>query len=196
LMLAVSAAMMPLAAIAQVAPDRAPRADATEPTYKYQAYAGFSYTSLNQVNQSRYGLIGGNVGVSRNFGRFFAVTAEGAFYSTPLENTNPGNPGNPSVDMVLFGPEVHGHVATRWSVFARALLGGEHTGGESMTPNVSFAGGAGLGVEFGLTPRWVIRASGDDIASSFSVTNNSSQLGYSAHMRRNSRAGLGIAYRF
>lgn len=188
----VIAAMMPLAAAAQVAPDRAPRPVADR-TYKYLVYAGVAYTSLNQVNQSRYGLIGGNLEVSREFGRFFAVTADGAFFSTSVGK---GNPGTPTVDQVLFGPEVHGNIFEKWTIFARGLLGGEHTGGEGKTPNISFAGGAGAGVEYAFSPRWVIRASGDDIAASFSVNNNTSASSYSPHMTRNARASIGIGYRF
>lgn len=187
-----SAAIMPFAANSQVAPDRAPRS-APDVDYKYLFYAGAAYTSLNQVNQSRYGLIGADLEVSREFGRFFAITADGAFYSNSVGS---GNPGKPTVDQVLFGPEVHGKILEHWSVFARALLGGEHTGGESETPNISFAGGAGAGVEYEIRPRWVIRASGDDIAASFSVNNNTPALSYSAHMTRNARASVGIGYRF
>lgn len=184
--------MLPLAAASQVAPDRAPR-PATDSNYKYLFYAGAAYTSLNQVNQSRYGLIGANLEVSRNFGRFFAITADGAFYSTSVGS---GNPGKPSVDQVLFGPELHGNIVDKWSIFARALLGGEHTGGEGQTPDISFAGGAGVGVEYAVTPRWVLRLSGDDIAASFSVNNNTPAQSYSPHMTRNARASIGIGYRF
>jgi hypothetical protein len=188
----VPAAMMPLAAAGQVAPDRPSRPEA-DLTYKYLFYAGASYTSLNQVNQSRYGLIGGDLAVSREFGRFFAITADGSFYSTSVGS---GNPGTPRVDAVLFGPELHGHIFERWSVFARALLGGEHSGGEGQTPNISFAGGGGAGVEYDLRPRWVVRISGDDIAAAFSPINNTPALAYSPHTTRNSRASIGIGYRF
>jgi len=188
----VAAAMMPLAAVSQVAPDRAPR-PAADRTYKYMVYAGPAYTSLNQVNQSRYGLIGADLEVSREFGRFFAITADGAFYST---SAGSGNPGKPTVDQVLFGPEVHGNIFEHWTIFARALLGGEHTGGENQTPNISFAGGAGAGVEYAFGPRWVIRASGDDIAASFSVNNNTSAHSYSPHTTRSARASIGVGYRF
>jgi hypothetical protein len=188
----VPAALTPLAVIGQVAPDRTPRTE-TEPQYKYMVFAGFGYTSLNQVNQSRYGLMGFNVEASRNWGRFFALTVDGASYT---KSVSTGNPGNPSVSMVLAGPELHGKIFDRWNLFGRALLGGVHTGGESMTPSVSFAGGAGGGLEYVMNKHLVVRAYGDDIASSFSVTNNSSQLGYSPHMRRNSRAAIGIGYRF
>lgn len=189
---ALPAAVMPLVALSQVAPDRPPRAN-TGPTFKYQAFAGASYTSLNQVNQSRYGLIGFDVAVTRNWGRYFGLTAEGGFYST---SAGSGNPGNPSVDMVLAGPEVHGHIYDKWSLFAHALLGGEHTGGNNQTPDVSFAGGGGVGVEYELTPRWVIRAWGDDISASFSVTNPNPNTGNSPHRTSNSRATMGVAYRF
>ena len=184
--------MLPLAAAGQVAPDRAPRPE-PDHTYKYMVYAGPAYTSLNQVNQSRYGLIGADLAVSREFGRFFAITADGTFYS---HSVGSGNPGSPSVDAVLFGPELHGNIFEHWSVFVRGLIGGEHTGGEGQTPNISFAGGAGGGIEYEWRPRWVIRISGDDIAAAFSVNNNSTSQGLSAHTTKNARASIGIGYRF
>lgn len=192
----VAAALLSLNAAAQATPDSGTAGTPAAPQYKWKAYIGGGYTSLNQVNQSRYGLIGVDVAITRNWGRFFGLTANGATYPGSLRSGNPGNPGDPSVQMVLFGPEVHGHVFDRVSVFAHALLGGEHTGGENMTPKVSFAGGAGVGMEYELNPRWAIRAYGDSIASSFSVTNNSSALGYSPHGRRNARAGVGVAFSF
>ena len=189
----VPAALMPLAAAGQIAPDRGARPEPTEPTYKYQVYAGAGYTSLNQVNQSRYGLIGTNIAVTRNFGRYFGVTADGAFYNTSVGS---GNPGKPVVDLVLFGPEFHAPLYGHINIFARVLLGGAHSGGESQTPNISFAGGAGMGLEYGLSKHFALRASGDSIASAFSPINNSPLLGYSPHTRSNARASFGVAYRF
>ena len=188
----VPAALMSMAAAGQVAPDRGSRPP-EDRTYKYLFYAGAGYTSLNQVNQSRYGLIGADFELSRNFGRYFALTADGAAYQSSLGT---GNPGSPTVDQVLFGPELHGHVFERWSVFVRALIGGEHSGGEHQNPNISFAGGAGGGVEYSVKSRWVLRLSGDDIAASFTPINNTPALGYSTHTTRNSRASFGIGYRF
>ena len=189
----VAAALIPLAAAGQVAPDRAPRPERPEDNYKYQVYAGFGYTSLNQVNQSRYGLIGVNIAVSRNFGRYFAVTADGGYYPKSLAT---GNPGNPSVDNIFFGPELHAPLIGKVNGFFRGLLGGEHTGGEGVTPKVSFAGGLGGGLEYVLSPHLVIRASGDNILSSFTVINSTPQQGNSPHMRGNARASIGVAYRF
>ncbi len=186
-------AVFPAALLAQVAPDRPPRADRGEPTFKYQAFVGFGYTSLNQVNQSRYGLIGVNAELSRNFGRFFALTADGAYFPASYAS---GNPGDPKVSMLLGGPELHAAIYGKVNLYFRGLLGGEHTGGESMTPKVSFAGGVGAGLEYVMKPRWVLRMGGDDILSSFSVRGNNSQLGYSPHMRANARATIGVAYRF
>ncbi len=186
-------AMVPAALLSQVAPDRAPRTDRGEPVYNYQIYAGFAYTSINQVNQSRYGLIGVDIQASRSWGRYFALVADGAYFPTSLST---GNPGKPTVDMLLGGPELRAPLYGKVNGFLHALLGGEHTGGEAMTPRVSFAGGVGGGLEYAMSPRMVIRLGGDDILSSFSVRNNSPQLGYSPHMRGNARASIGIAYRF
>ena len=186
-------ALIPAALLAQVAPDRPPRADRGEPAFKNQVFAGFGYTSLNQVNQSRYGLIGANVEYSRNFGRFFALTADGAYFPGSYACCNPGDP---KVWMLLAGPELHASIYGKVNLYFRGLIGGEHTGGENMTPDVSFAGGPGGGLEYEMSPRWVLRMGGDYILSSFSQTNNSPQLGYSPHRRGNARATIGVAYRF
>jgi hypothetical protein len=188
-----AAALLPLAASAQIAPDRGTPPDRTEPTYKYSAYAGFGYTSLNQVNQSRYGLIGVDLEVTRDWGRYFGLTADGSFYSHSFSS---GNPGTPSVDLVLFGPELHAPLYGKVSGLVHVLLGGEHTGGESETPNISFAGGVGAGLDYRMSPRLSIRAFGDDILSSFSVTGNSSSAQYSPNKRSNPRASVGVVYHF
>jgi len=189
-----AAALLPLTAISQVSDSTGKHAtDETEKTYKYDAYAGYAYTSLNQVNESRYGVQGVNISVTRYFGRYFGVTAEGDDFFKSLKS---GNPGNPSVQSVLFGPVLHANLYGKFDGFAHVLLGGEHTGGEQETPNISFAGGAGGGVEYHLTPRFSVRASGDDIAASFSLVGNSPQLGNSPHKTWNSRASIGVAYHF
>jgi hypothetical protein len=194
----VPAALMPLAATSQVSPTGGSNApDQAEKTFKYQVYAGYAYTSLNQVNESRYGLQGVNLSVTRDFGRYFGVTAEGDYLRFPLKSPVVINStAKPSVDSVFFGPEIHAAIYGHFSGFAHALLGGEHTGGESQTPNISFAGGAGGGVDYNLTPRFSIRASGDYIGASFSLTGNSAQLGYSPHRTWDSRASIGVVYRF
>ncbi len=186
-------ALVPAALFSQVAPDRGPRTDRGEPAYNYQIYAGFAYTSINQVNQSRYGLIGVDIQASRSWGRYFALVGDGAYFPTSYAS---GNPGKPSVDMILGGPELRAPLYGKVNGFLHGLLGGEHTGGEGMTPRISFAGGLGGGLEYVMSPRLLIRLGGDDILSSFSLTNNSAQLGYSPHMRANARASVGIAYRF
>ena len=190
----VPAALMPLAAASQVAPaSGSASAERVEPSYKYEVYAGYGYTSLNQVNQSRYGLQGVNLSVTRDWGKYFGVTADGAYYGYA---TGSGNPGTPSVDTVLFGPVLHANLYERTGVFVHVLLGGEHTGGESMTPNISFAAGVGGGMEYKLSPHFAVRASGDYIGASFSVRGNSSGLGYSPHRTFDPRATVGVVYKF
>lgn len=193
LVAAACAALIPAVAAAQVVDqDRTPPAEAVQ-QLKWMGYAGFGYTSINQVNGSRYGLIGVDLGINRNFGRFFALTADGGFFPTSYGS---GNPGNPSVSQILAGPEVHAHIFERWNLFGRGLMGGAHTGGTGQTPSISFAGGGGIGVEYEWSQHMVIRAVGDDIGSSFSLVNNSAALGNSPHMRWNAHATIGVGYRF
>jgi hypothetical protein len=96
----------------------------------------------------------------------------------------------------MFGPEIHANVYGKFNGFFHALLGGEHTGGEGETPNISFAGGPGGGLEYNLSPRLALRASGDYIGASFSLRNNTPELGNSPHRTWNSRASVGAVYRF
>jgi hypothetical protein len=190
---AVPAAFLSLAAAGQVSsPSETAPPEPTERVFHYWASAGFGYTSLNQVNQSRGGLIGVQADVARNWGKHFALVADGGYYPHSVEV----NPGKPNVSMVLFGPEFHAELYGNFSGFVRGWLGGEHSGGESQTPNISFAGGVGGGMEYKLSPRLALRATGDDIYSSFSQINNTPALGYSPHKRANARAAISVVYRF
>jgi hypothetical protein len=194
----VSAALMPLAATSQVAPARGSRSvDSGTPTYKYSVYAGLGYSGLNQVNLSRSGLFGAEAYVTRNFGKYFGLVADGSYYRYPYTSPVVENSTmKPSVDSVLFGPEFHATLIGKYGGFVHGLLGGEHTAGTSQTPDISFAGGFGGGMEYTLTPRLSVRASGDDIAASFSVTGNSKALGYSPHKTWSDRASIGVMYKF
>jgi hypothetical protein len=187
---AVSAIVIPFSAAGQVAPERAPK-DLTGPDYKYDVYVGYGYTSLNQVNQSRSGLQGVSASAMRKFGDHFGVKVDGGHYAWAVTSTNPGTP---TVDLFLAGPEVHANLFEKWSTYAEALLGGAHTGGVSIQPKVSFAGGFGMGVDYNKTTRWSIRAFGDDIASSFTLVPFAP--GDSPHKRWNARAGIGVVYHF
>jgi len=188
-----SAALMPLAAAAQVAPERHPAAEHAAPTYKYQAFLGVGYTSLNQVNQSRYGLNGITGAVSRDFTRHVGVTVNADYYRWAFMS---GNPGSPSVLSISAGPEFKATLIGNFDGFVNILVGAEHTGGESMTPSVSFSGGFGGGLVYNLGQRWAIRASGERMSDSFSLTGNSTQLGYSPHTHYNQRGAVGVVYRF
>jgi hypothetical protein len=203
----VAAAFMPLAATSQLIHARHSEAPAEKAvaSHKYEVFAGYGYTSMNQVNQSRHGLQGVNVSVTRDWGRFFGITADGAFYKYPLGHPAIQNSTlAPSVDAVLLGPVVHAKLFGHYDGFFRVLLGGEHIGGVNAYPNLSFAGGIGAGLDYNLSSHFSLRASGDDIASSFvapvypagsgnACTTNS---GCSPHQRRSSRASFGLVYKF
>ncbi|MGH9605630.1 MAG: hypothetical protein ACRD3N_08010 [Terracidiphilus sp.] len=189
-----AAALMPLAAMSQVAPESQSGPPAPPaPVLKYEVMAGYAYSSLNQVNQSRHGLQGVQVVVSRDWGRHFAITAVGDEYKWA---TGAGNPGKPVIDSFLIGPEFRANLYGPVDGFFRGLMGGEHTGGENMTPNVSFSGGVGGGIEWRMGRHLALRISGDRIGGSFSLANNSSTLSYSPHRTWNPRGAIGMAYRF
>lgn len=183
-------AVLPMAAVSQVAPEKPPR-DLSGPDYKYEAFVGWGYTSLNQVNQSRSGLQGVSGSIQRNIGDHFGVKLDGGHYAWSVTSSNPGNP---KVDMFLLGPQVHAHLFEKWSAFLEGSMGGVHTGGVSIEPKMSLAGGFGMGVDWEHSERWAIRLSGDDIASSFTLV--PFQSGDSPHMRWNARASIGVVYHF
>jgi hypothetical protein len=192
---AITAALMPLAMSGQVAPERPP-SQGGAPAFKYEAFALAGYTSLNQVNQSRYGLIGGRAGATRDFGKHFGITAIGSYYKPPTGKGGGGNPGDPSVYSALAGPEFRATLYGNFDGMLHGLLGIEHTGGEHMTPNISFAGGFGGGLIYNMSPRWALRASGDRIGAAFSLSNNTPQLAYSPHLHWNARGEFGVVFRF
>ena len=173
------------------------------PAQKYEIFAGLGYSSLNNVYQSRNGLLGASFGVTRDWGRYFGLTADGGYYKFPYNSTNAGNP---VVEMLLFGPVVHAHLAGKVDGFARVLLGGEHISGDSGVPNVafatpyiSFAGGPGIGLDYKLMSHFSMRFAGDTIISSFAAnTNNAACLNMdcSAHKTRSARASIGLVYAF
>src|ERR1700722_7470840 len=76
----IPAALLPLAASSQILPHPKKVAEGDEPNYKYEVYGGYAYTGINQVNLSRSGLQGVDLSVTRNFGRYFGLTADGAYY--------------------------------------------------------------------------------------------------------------------
>lgn len=205
--------LLSLHAMGQAAPaEEQPQADKSAPSYRYEAYAGFGYSSLNQVNQSRFGLMGVDLSLTREWGRFFGLSGIVNYYKPPLQfgnstttTTSPGgtpitvtngNPGDPSIYEVLVFPEIHANVYGPLSGFFHGGLGAEHTGGEGETPKVSFAGGFGGGMTWNLKPRFAIRASGDRIGASFSLRNNTPELGNSPHRTWNASGTIGLVVRF
>jgi hypothetical protein len=193
----IPAMLMPLAATSQIAPDRPASTEQAEPDYKYELFAGYGYTSLNQVNQSQNGLQGVNVSLTRDWGKHFGVTADGGYYAYAYDATNPGDP---KVYTALFGPVLRANLFRNVDGFFHVLLGGEHTAGANATPKLSFAGGFDLGVDYSLNRRFAVRVAGGDIISSFSANNNKTVCSVtsecSPHMHGNSRAAFGVVYKF
>jgi hypothetical protein len=181
---------MPLAATSQIAPERSP-SRSSDHEYKYTAFVGFGYTSLNQVNQSNSGLSGVTLSVTRDWGKYFGLAVQGGHYQWTITSTNPQAA---SVNMFLAGPEFHADLYERVGIFAHGLIGAEHTGGVSIRPDESFAGGIGMGLSYKLGDRLGLRAWGDDIGSSFTLV--PFQPGFSPHRRFNAHAAIGVTYRF
>jgi hypothetical protein len=165
-------------------------------TYKYEAYAGAAYTRLRQVPVSYSGLVGGKASLARDWGKYFQLMASGDYYSVGTGRSNLQNPGNPTVYTFLVGPALHADLFWKLSGQAFAQVGGEHTGGENMTPSISFAGGFGAGLDYNLKHNLAVRLTGDRIAASFSLPGATSENAYSTHRTWNARGSVGVVYRF
>jgi hypothetical protein len=192
---AVPATFVPASALAQVNPEAASAPTQAAP-YKYEVYGGLAYSRLRQVPVSFSGLLGGKVSVARDFGRYFQVMASGDYYKVGTGHAGLPNPGDPSIYTFLVGPAIHATLYGNLSGVIFAQVGGEHTGGEHMTPNISFAGGFGGGMAYSLSPRFAVQLTGDRVAASFSLPNNTPQLGNSTNRTWNARGTIGVVYRF
>jgi hypothetical protein len=187
---AMAAAVAPLVAYSQIAPEKSP-SRSTGPEYKYEAFVGWGYTSLNQVNQSNSGLQGITLSLTRDWGKYFGLTVDGGHYAWTV---NRSNPHSASVDLYLAGPEFHADLFEHIGIFAHGMIGAAHTGQVSIQPSESFAGGVGVGADYKLSPRLGLRLYGDDIGSSFTLVPY--QPGFSPHRRFNARASFGVTYKF
>jgi opacity protein-like surface antigen len=189
----ISAALMPLAASSQIAPEK-PASQTTEPAYKWELFAGWGYTSLNQVTNSNSGLQGVSLSGTRDFGKYFGLTVEGGHYAWTLtrSNTYPT-----TVNHFLAGPVFHAPLYEKVGIFVHGLIGAVNTemgDGVEIRPAYSFGGGIGIGLDYKLDQHWGVRAYGDYIGSSF--TEVPFQPGFSPHRRFNAHAAAGVTYKF
>ncbi len=115
---------------------------------------GWGYTSLNQVNQSKSGLQGVTASFTRDWGKYFGITAEGGHYAWTVTQANPQKS---SVDLFLAGPVLHANLYGKSSMFVHGLVGVAHTGGVSIKPDESVAGGGGIGLDSRMTPHSSLR---------------------------------------
>ena len=194
-LIVLAAALTPLAATAQVNPDEAKAPEQAAP-YKYEVFAGVAYSRIRQVPVTYSGLLGGKVYVARDWGNYFQLMASADYYKMGIGHAYLPNPGSPSIFTFLVGPGIHATLYDNLSGMVFAELGAEHTGGESMTPKVSFAGGFGGGLTYNLNHRFALQLTGDRVAASFSLPNNSPLLAYSSHMTWDARGTFGVVYRF
>jgi hypothetical protein len=194
--LTVAAALLPMAAAGQVNAGAAPGPEQGAAPYKYEVYLGGAYSRIRQVPVSFSGLIGGKASLARNWGKYFQLLGSVDYYTVGTGHSGLPNPGHPTMYTVLVGPALHATLYGNLSGLVFAQLGGEHTGGENMTPNISVAGGFGGGLAYDLRRNLAVQLSADRVGASFSLPNSSSQAAYSSHKTWNARATIGVVYRF
>ena len=191
----VAATLTPLVAAGQVSPEAAPGPRQAAP-YKYEVFAGVAYSRLRQAPVSYSGLVGGKISVSRDFGKYFQLMGSGDYYKLGTGHSDIPNKGDPSMYTFLVGPALHATLYENLSGVIFGEIGGEHTGGEHMTPSISFAGGFGGGLAYSLSRNFAVQLTGDRVAASFSLPNNNPVLANSTSRTWNVRGAFGVVYRF
>ena len=161
-----------LPAAGQVNPEAAPGPAQAAP-YKYEAYVGVAYSRIRQVPVSYSGLMGGKGVTGPRLGKVFSTHGVGrtttrwdsATATCRIPATRRSTPSWLGRQSTLRS------MRTSADCFSREL-GGEHTGGENMTPSISFAGGFGGGLAYSLSRNFGMQLTGDRVAASFPLPNN------------------------
>jgi opacity protein-like surface antigen len=187
-LLSAFALFLPLSLAGQVAKPTGPVSapDAAPVFARYEAFGGFAYSGANQVKGSS-ALLGFNLGAAAKLKPWFGGTVDFGQYQ------DSSGVAKPTVSTFLAGPEFY-IPSDKLTGILHVMFGGAHTGGVVTTPDVSFAYAIGGGVEYRIHDRWSVRATGDDILSSF--VQAPASTGDSPHLRANPRATFGVGYHF
>ena len=159
---------------------------APAPVNHFYLAASFAFSSANQVKSSS-SLMGAAVSLDGKVKPWFGGTADFGYYGLGYGLVQP------TMYTMLAGPAFFLN-QDRYEGFVHALFGLAHTGNVGATPNLAYAYAIGGGMQYDITKRLAIRASGDGIFSAFAIDPN--HLGYSQNMRVNPRATVGVAYHF
>ena len=168
--------------------------DETQKQSRYDIFAGAAGTSQNQIVHAHGLLVGFEIGVTRNWGKYFGLNVQGASFMTSTSSQNTAGGLSPNYSQFLAGPELHAQIYERVSGNVHVLLGGSHTGGTGITgtPNVAFSTGFGAGLDYRVTQHFSLRLNGDRVGTSFVQTTSGS--GNSPHPYSNVQAALGVVY--
>jgi len=185
-LLYVLAFLLPVPLVGQVAKPTTPAADAATAFKHFELYAGYAYSSANQVKGSS-SLTGFNITADAKWKPWFGGQMDFGQYGNSTSSVKP------TMTTFLAGPSLY-VPSDKFEGFFHVLFGGAHTGGVGATPDISFATAIGGGVQYQVYKTFSLRVSGDGILSSFVLDPN--HLGYSANLRVNPRASVGVAYSF
>jgi hypothetical protein len=171
--------------------------DVSELRSRYDIFAGAAITSQNQIVHAHGFLLGYQIGVTRNWGKYFGINVQGSGMSDSLSSANQTEAGiSPNYSQFLVGPELHAPLYERMSGGVHLLLGGSHTGGSGIQgiPNIAFSDGFGAFLQYRVTPHFSLRLLSDRMGTSY--VQEPSNLGYTPHHVDNVQAAFGLVYHF
>jgi hypothetical protein len=189
----VLAALLPICAGAQTSASST-GADDNPKASRYDIFVGAGATSQNQIVHSHGWLIGVEVGVTRNWGKYFGLNVQGASFFASTSSANTVDGVSPQYSQFLAGPELHAQIYNKVSGNVHVLVGGSHTGGTGITgtPDVAFSTAVGAGLDYRLKPHFSLRLTGDRVGTSF--VQGASGSGNSPHPYANVQTALGVVY--
>lgn len=194
LFFALLAALLPFCAAAQISASGTSTDDNQKPS-RYDIFAGVGVTSQNQIVHSHGFLLGYEVGVTRNWGKYFGINVQGASMPKSTSSANQSQAGiSPNYSQFLIGPELHSNVYEKVSGNVHLLMGGSHTGGSGVTgtPSVAFSYAFGAALDYRLTGRFSLRLTGDRVHTSFAE--GAASTGNSPNPYSNVQSSFGVVY--
>ena len=190
---AILAVLLPISVAAQVSVSDS--SDEGGKPSRYDIFVGAGFTTQNQIVHSHGFLVGPSAGITRNFGKYFGLNAQGSYTPHSLPSANMSESGlAPTYVQILAGPELHAQVYDNFSGNVHILFGGSHTYGTGVTgsPSVAFSYGLGAALDYRLTPRFSLRWSTDHVRTANVQGNTTS--GNSLHGYSNIQTAFGVVY--
>jgi Outer membrane protein beta-barrel domain/PDZ domain len=155
---------------------------------RVEVFGGYSYLNVDTNGlSSRQSANGWEASVNGNFNRIFSIEGSVSGYYKNILGINVR-------DYSYVGGPRFNYRTAQATVFAHALIGGDHLSGNysgfSVGSQDGFAAAFGGGVQWNVAPRWAVRGSADYVLTRHDI------LAAQSYTQNNFRASVGVVYMF